>query len=601
QAQTETVNRLIKRGEKGIDARKRLALYLFTAGDTQAALIVLQQIEPLAPDDIEIPENIGVMLRKLRRDEEAIEYLLRVHERAPDRANICDALAHTYYSLRESDRMIHFGRLSLELKDAEAAACTPVCDIPKKDPPAFDPADRAKNVIAFSLWGRNPRYLAGALRNATVARDIYPSWTCRFYCDDSVPPGIRDRLVEYGAEVVMRPTPESFFDGLLWRFEVASDPAVRHFAVRDCDSVVNVRERVAVEAWLNSGKWFHAMRDFPSHTEVILAGMWGGVSGVLPSVPEMKENFHPTIAPTMTFDQMLLREVVWPTLRQSVLIHDSVYTGCLGSVPFPEGAVLPPDRHVGQNEAAVGGPMRNTLMGRNNRLTRSAIWIVGSDPTAAALISEWLAPLSPIARLEEKSTTMVSATAAAVAEELGDDSRVGELLCAKVEGMLEALASDRHSHLLLEGEPIAGAIEALIRDVAGFRLAFVARDPRQAYADTIDLAGENDPIEAQAFAEQWVEAMERLQGWYGIAKGRIELFRYEDFEGSAASSTVARLLSFVGLPSGESAIESFLERSPELAPARELDSSDTETIEHGAGSWIRKLKYPMRAAEPSLT
>ena len=48
-------------------------------------------------------------------------------------------------------------------------------------------------------------------------------------------------------------------------------------------------------------------------------------------------------------DQDVLSETVWPTIRHSCLIHDSVFTGCLGSVAFPPFGDNPPGRHIGQN------------------------------------------------------------------------------------------------------------------------------------------------------------------------------------------------------------------------------------------------------------
>ena len=56
----------------------------------------------------------------------------------------------------------------------------------------FNPADRAKNIIAFSLCGDDPVYTHCAIVNAQIAPHIYASWRCRFYCDDSVPGPILD-------------------------------------------------------------------------------------------------------------------------------------------------------------------------------------------------------------------------------------------------------------------------------------------------------------------------------------------------------------------------------------------------------------------------
>ena len=36
-------------------------------------------------------------------------------------------------------------------------------------------------LITFSLWGQDPKYLVGAIRNAELASEIYPDWICRFY------------------------------------------------------------------------------------------------------------------------------------------------------------------------------------------------------------------------------------------------------------------------------------------------------------------------------------------------------------------------------------------------------------------------------------
>ena len=42
-------------------------------------------------------------------------------------------------------------------------------------------------VISFCLWGNNPKYTVGAIRNAELAMAIYPGWTCRFYVANDVP------------------------------------------------------------------------------------------------------------------------------------------------------------------------------------------------------------------------------------------------------------------------------------------------------------------------------------------------------------------------------------------------------------------------------
>ena len=45
-----------------------------------------------------------------------------------------------------------------------------------------------KKVISYSLWGDNPLYTKGAIKNAVARAEFYPEWEARMYIDkDSVP------------------------------------------------------------------------------------------------------------------------------------------------------------------------------------------------------------------------------------------------------------------------------------------------------------------------------------------------------------------------------------------------------------------------------
>jgi hypothetical protein len=137
--------------------------------------------------------------------------------------------------------------------------------------------------------------------------------------------------------------------GLFWRFEVIADPGVSRFLVRDADSLLTVKERVAVDAWLRSDFHFHAMRDWFSHTDLLLAGLWGGVGGILPPPATLLREYRPWRMEHGHIDQDVLSGTVWPAIRRNVLIHDSVFQPCLGSVPFPPFGALPAGHHIGQN------------------------------------------------------------------------------------------------------------------------------------------------------------------------------------------------------------------------------------------------------------
>ncbi len=337
----------------------QLAYYFFLKNDYLAAAKVLEQQMTVTPEHLETQLNLAVCYSRLHRCEEAVVLAARVLAAQPENFTALDGLTACMQRLGRLEEAARYGTRVLELKDRGADAW------PLKDwtLPAVTPAEHVRgkqNVIAFSLWGRQAEYLRGALRNALLAPDLYPGWVCRFYVDASVPASFRKRLADLGAQVIMHPGEHSLRQKLAWRFQVANDPRVGYFLVRDTDSVINLRERLAVEDWLASGRWFHVMRDWWTHTDLILAGMWGGVAGVLPNLSRMLEGYVSRSAETPNIDQWFLRDRVWPYVRTSCRVHDRCFSPA-GALPFP-GQPGNDRFHVGQNEYVAHGALQQTLI-----------------------------------------------------------------------------------------------------------------------------------------------------------------------------------------------------------------------------------------------
>jgi hypothetical protein len=139
--------------------------------------------------------------------------------------------------------------------------------------------------------------------------------------------------------------------GPMWRFLALDDSQAHRVLFRDADSVISQREAEAVNEWLTSGKRFHIMRDWGSHTELMLAGLWGMVAGSLPPLDKLMARFMSAPLESRHFaDQYFLRKYVWPYARTSLMQHDSVF-GFMDGVPFPGGA-RPNDFHVGYAEGS---------------------------------------------------------------------------------------------------------------------------------------------------------------------------------------------------------------------------------------------------------
>ena len=350
--QREAIDVLLASINAAAPARPRklwiqFAYRLFLLGDMGSAERCLRELDQHHPDDADILENLAVCLNRQHKYQEAVALCERACALRPNSSNAWDALTRGHSSLHNWERAGHAGAEALRLKDI---AATPLAgwNLPAVAADQFLAGRALNNVIAFSLWGRHPRYLRGAMRNLLLIPELYPGWVARIYLDSTVPAAFRDVAQGLGAEVRLQPDAQSLRQRLCWRFQVANDPTVGRFLVRDCDSVVNTREVRAVEQWLASNQYFHVMRDWWTHTDPVLAGMWGGIAGVLPDLQRMLELYRPATMDTATIDQQFLRERIWDGVRRSVLVHDRCYRSA-HSQPWPDPTPAG-SGHVGQDE-----------------------------------------------------------------------------------------------------------------------------------------------------------------------------------------------------------------------------------------------------------
>lgn len=179
----------------------------------------------------------------------------------------------------------------------------------------------SKKIISFSLWGKNPKYTIGAIKNSQLSKTIYPDWKCRFYCANDVPEKILQSLSQ-DSEVIKTGKSGN------WKFTTERLLAIDDAEIvifRDTDSRLNLREKAAVDAWLQGNKTIHVMRDHPYHGGFpILAGMWGlkkkgfkmSMASLL-SLYSNSEQYH--------YDQIFLRDYIWRFFSEDVCCHDEIF------------------------------------------------------------------------------------------------------------------------------------------------------------------------------------------------------------------------------------------------------------------------------------
>jgi tetratricopeptide (TPR) repeat protein len=281
--------KVLASGPPAADDALFLALMLFAARDLPGGIGVLRDSLAHFPDHPALHENLAVYLLTTGELGAAVEACRQALALGSDSPNVHDCLCDALNQLGDVEAAVQAGRAALEAKHAMFGGRAPLAQIPDTPPPPFNPSNPAENVIAYCLWGNEPRYLVPLLESVRILPHLFPAWSIRVYYDATVDHNYVTDLGRRGVQLrqMILPQGQPGHRRLLWRFEAIRDPSVKRFLIRDADSLLNVKERVAVDAWLRSGCYFHAMRDWYTHTDLILAGMWGGVGNILPSPTDL--------------------------------------------------------------------------------------------------------------------------------------------------------------------------------------------------------------------------------------------------------------------------------------------------------------------------
>lgn len=350
-------------------ARFRQAM---AAADYLQARQCCEEVLRFMPHQMQVLSDYALTLMRTGEHKKSYKIYQKIYQspaaqRAQASETWLDGLTEVCGWLGKHDEVARYGLESLTLADARFSS-GPKAPLPATAPPAINRDNPTENVIAFSLYGGQPRYCETLIKNVEVARELYPDWVCRIYLDDSVPAHVRQRLAQPNSQLVDMSHEKTLFP-TLWRFLVIDDPTVKRFIVRDADSLLSEREVAAVEAWLASPYWFHHMRDYFSHTELLLAGMWGGCHGVFHNAEQQMRDFIAQYQGSERFtDQYFLKVALWPTVRESVLNHDELFH-FHHAQPWP---AHPPIRwqtdsfHVGSNAgfASMAGKVANSVSGQ---------------------------------------------------------------------------------------------------------------------------------------------------------------------------------------------------------------------------------------------
>jgi len=174
-------------------------------------------------------------------------------------------------------------------------------------------------IISMSVWGNKPSYSVGAIKNAQIAKELFPDWKCRIFVDGTVPTHYVEELLKMSNVEIAQVDDDAIF-GAYWRFYSMFQDDEEVVISRDSDSRLSERELRCVNEWLSSDKKFSIIRDHERHYDwPILAGMWGMKGKLSDDILDSmktygKHHFY-------TSDQIFLKDVVWDIAKDNSIIH----------------------------------------------------------------------------------------------------------------------------------------------------------------------------------------------------------------------------------------------------------------------------------------
>jgi protein O-GlcNAc transferase len=206
-----------------------------------------------------------------------------------------------------------------------------------------------RKIVSFSLYGNDPIYTIGCIKNAEIKNKIMEDWEMWVYHDESVNQEILSTLKSHNVFLIKSHLGNHL--GRMWRFLPASSD-VDFFISRDTDSRLSLRDVESTDEWIKSGKNFHIVREHPvGHHWWINAGMWGCKGGSVKDIEKLINEYYvnTTKKGDKFVDQYFLEDIIYPIAKKDVLIHDEFCNMEQVGIPIKRDRILDDFAFIGES------------------------------------------------------------------------------------------------------------------------------------------------------------------------------------------------------------------------------------------------------------
>lgn len=174
-------------------------------------------------------------------------------------------------------------------------------------------------IISYCLYGSNPRYNLGIIKNTKLIEKMLPDWVCFVYYNDTLDAETIEKLKKLNNVELINTNMKDH--GMFWRFFPFYENDNNICISRDADSRITEREATCLNRWLDSEKKFHIIRDHAQHYHMpIMGGMWGMKGKLEKNILESMNNFINSGCFYYGKDQQWLKNL-WEIAKDDCLIH----------------------------------------------------------------------------------------------------------------------------------------------------------------------------------------------------------------------------------------------------------------------------------------
>jgi hypothetical protein len=139
---------------------------------------------------------------------------------------------------------------------------------------AEEEASPGANIFSFCIYGSNPKYVEGMVKNLEQIRHYYPTFQTWIVVGNDVP---SEYIEKYQSFPNVKLTHYPLTGGRLttFRFFPIDNQYVACMIVRDADSRITERDRECIRRFLESDFTVYTIRDHYYHKCPLMSGQWG--------------------------------------------------------------------------------------------------------------------------------------------------------------------------------------------------------------------------------------------------------------------------------------------------------------------------------------